>query len=79
MVGLKVLSEYRKDRRLTRAALGEKLGVSEETIYRWEIGKRKPGKESLPVIAEITGIAPAELRPDLAELVAPSTGAAEAS
>lgn len=53
---------------LSRRKLAVLLGVSTTSISRWEAGKRKPGKDVLPQIAEKTGIAPAVLRPDLAGL-----------
>jgi len=74
MAGIEALRKYRADNGLTQAALAKRLRVSAETIHRWEVGSRKPGKDALPVITEKTGIAPAELRPDLAELVAAPAG-----
>lgn len=80
MAGIEALRKYREDNGLTQAALAKQLRVSAETIHRWEVGSRKPGKEALPVISEKTGIAPQELRPDLAEMFeaapANATGAA---
>ncbi len=37
-----MIAEYRKTRDLTLQALGDKLGVHWETIWRWENGKRTP-------------------------------------
>jgi len=54
---------------LTQEQLAELLGVSRTTIARWETGTRKLGKDWLPKVAKKTGIAPAKLRPDLAELM----------
>lgn len=78
MAGIEALKKYREDKSLTQAALAKQIGVSTETIHRWEVGSRKPGKDVLPVISEKTGIAPAELRPDLAELIAAPVGAGAA-
>lgn len=58
---------------LSRAKLARLLGVSPASVTRWENGKRQPDKEMLPLIAERTGITPTELRPDLAELMRPTT------
>lgn len=53
---------------LTQNQLAELLGVSTATISRWETGIRKVDPDLLPSVAEKTGIAPVELRPDLAGL-----------
>jgi len=74
MAGITALRKYRTENGLTQAALAKRLRVSTETIHRWESGTRKPGKDALPVISEKTGIAPAELRPDLAEIIAAPAG-----
>lgn len=55
---------------LTQEQLGELLGVSKVSISRWETRERKPEPELLAGISAKTGIAPAALRPDLAELFA---------
>ena len=51
-----------------------RLGVTEPTVSRWvawardrETGVPIPA-DALPVLAEMTGMAPAALRPDLAKL-----------
>ena len=54
---------------LTQDGLADLLGVSRTTVARWETGTRKLGKDWLPKVVEKTGIAPAALRPDLAELM----------
>jgi len=63
------LKTFREQRSLTRAELAEMLDVTPSTVWRWEKGKRSVGKNDLPRISEATGIAPADLRPDLAELL----------
>jgi transcriptional regulator with XRE-family HTH domain len=63
------LSTYRKEHSLTLAELGRMLGVYPSTVFRWERGKRKISEDDIPKISEATGIAPADLRPDLAELM----------
>ena len=52
-----------------REQLAGLLGVSRTTVARWETGTRKLGKDWLTKVARKTGIAPAKLRPDLAELM----------
>lgn len=46
---------------LTRAELGQLLGVSRITVWRWESGKREPDEVLLPRIREVTGLRPSEL------------------
>jgi transcriptional regulator with XRE-family HTH domain len=54
---------------ISQGELAELLGVARETVTRWESGARKIKQQSLPIVAEKTGISPRELRPDLAELM----------
>ena len=37
-----MIADYRKAHGLTLQALGERLGVHWETVWRWENGKRTP-------------------------------------
>jgi transcriptional regulator with XRE-family HTH domain len=53
---------------MSRAELAGLLGVRRGTIHRWENGDRAIDPKLLPTVSEVTGIAPAELRPDLVEL-----------
>ena len=55
------LTAYRKARKLSRRALGEILGVTETTVWRWEAGQRRPDREFVPALAEMTGVPAAEL------------------
>lgn len=63
---LRVFRENSKPR-LSQKGFGKLVGVTRETVNRWESGARKIDEEKLPVVSEKTGIAPAELRPDLAK------------
>jgi transcriptional regulator with XRE-family HTH domain len=65
------LREYRKGRGLTQEALGKELGVTAQTVWRWETGSRRIDSELLASISEKTGISKAKLRPDLAALLRP--------
>jgi len=54
-----------------------RLGVTEPTVSRWfawardnRVGVPIPA-DALPVLAEMTGFAPADLRPDLASALRP--------
>jgi transcriptional regulator with XRE-family HTH domain len=67
------LVKYRTDNgRQSQEALAKLLKVSSVTVSRWETGARKIGRAVLPRVVEQTGIPAAELRPDLAELMAPA-------
>jgi transcriptional regulator with XRE-family HTH domain len=41
---------------LSREALARKLGVTRQTIWRWESGERVPDRELLPKISRMTGV-----------------------
>jgi transcriptional regulator with XRE-family HTH domain len=71
------LKSYRERQEppLTQEDLAKMIGVGKSTISRWEDGKRKIDDELVGVVTEITGIPPAELRPDLAKLFAPEAAA----
>ena len=56
---------YRKKEGLTQAELGEKLGVSAQTVWRWENGSRQPDIETAVKIANI-------LKCTLDELITPN-------
>jgi transcriptional regulator with XRE-family HTH domain len=58
-----------QDPPLSQQQLADLVGVDRVTVTRWESGSRKIEAERLPVIAEKTGIAPSDLRPDLADLM----------
>ncbi|MCQ2467983.1 MAG: helix-turn-helix domain-containing protein [Clostridia bacterium] len=47
------LAELRKDHNLTQAELGEKLGVSNKTISRWETGTYMPPVEMLEQLSNM--------------------------
>lgn len=54
-VGLKI-KEYRKDNRLTQEALAEKLGVTKQTVSRYEKGERKANQDILFALCDIFGV-----------------------
>ena len=64
------LTAFRQDQQLTRPGSARLLNVKPSTVWRWETGARKIDLEMLASISEITGIAKADLRPDLAEALA---------
>lgn len=55
MIG-KFLKELRKDKGLTQEQLGEKIGVTNKTVSRWENGNYIPPAECLAMLSDIYGI-----------------------
>lgn len=55
------LRKYRRQEELTQGDLAKRLGVTRETIWRWESGHRFPKRRLWPLIQEVTGITPEEL------------------
>lgn len=51
----------RKARKMTQAALAEKLSVEQPTIQRWEKGKRELSVTTLIEIADALGVDPGAL------------------
>ena len=47
------LAELRKEHNLTQADLGEKLGVTNKTISRWETGNYMPPVEMLEALSNM--------------------------
>lgn len=61
MVGLTALRQFRKQRGLTQKALGKELGVTGQTIWRWENGSRAPRRRDWIQITEKTGLTRSQL------------------
>lgn len=57
----KFISVLRKERGLTQEALGEKLGVTNKTVSRWENGNYMPDIELLVPLVEALGVSVNEL------------------
>ena len=55
------LAELRKERNLTQAEQGEKLGVTNKTISRWETGNYMPSVEMLEELSTMYGMTINEL------------------
>ena len=55
------LAELRKEHNLTQAELGEKLGVTNKTISRWETGNYMPPVEMLEELSNMYGMTINEL------------------
>lgn len=60
---LRELKTYRQEHEppLSRSALAKSLGVSRQTVHRWEEGKRRPDKRYVPTLSEMTGVPILEL------------------
>lgn len=55
------LREYRKRSGLTMKALGQRVGVSMHSIFRWEVGKSSPTAKELVQLAAALGVTPNDL------------------
>jgi transcriptional regulator with XRE-family HTH domain len=55
------LRELRGRRGWTQGELAERAGVSKEAIYTHERGRKHPRRDTLRLLAEALGVAPAEL------------------
>lgn len=55
------LAELRKERKLTQEQLGEKIGVTNKTISRWEKGNYLPSADMLKSLSEFYGVSINEL------------------
>ncbi len=52
----KFLKELRKQNNMTQEQLGEKIGVTNKTISRWETGNYMPPIECLKLLSDLYGI-----------------------
>ena len=55
------LQELRQEHGLTQAELGDKLGVTNKTISRWETGNYMPPVEMLEMLSNLYGLTINEL------------------
>ncbi len=55
------LAELRKEHEMTQAELGEKLGVTNKTVSRWETGNYMPPVEMLEELSSLYGLTINEL------------------
>ena len=55
------VAELRKKQKLTQEQLGEKLGVTNKTVSRWETGTYLPPAEALLAMSELFGVSINEL------------------
>lgn len=55
------LQEWRESRGLTQKQLGERLGVTDMTVSRWELGRVLLNTNVLAAFAEALGIEPMDL------------------
>lgn len=52
----KTIAKYRKAKNLTQQALGERLGVSNQAVSKWENGSSSPDISIIPELANVLGI-----------------------
>lgn len=52
----KLLTTKRREKNITRQDLSLKLGVSQDTIFEWEIGRRFPKEENMEKLKQLLGI-----------------------
>lgn len=52
----KMIREARKRKGLTQRELGEKLGIGEPTVNKYESGKQNPTVDTLKRIADALGV-----------------------
>lgn len=57
----KFIAALRKEKSLTQEKLGEKLGVTNKTVSRWENGNYMPDVEMLSLLSEEFGVSINEL------------------
>lgn len=57
----KFIAALRKEQGLTQEALGQKLGVTNKTVSRWETGAYMPDIELLVPLGELLGVSVNEL------------------
>lgn len=50
------LKELRKEQNMTQEALGERIGVTNKTVSRWETGAYVPPVECLMLMSDIYGV-----------------------
>lgn len=55
------ISSMRKERGFTQEELGEKLGVTNKTVSRWETGKYMPDIDKLQDLSRLLGVSVNEL------------------
>lgn len=70
--GMHPLKAYREKQTppLSQGDLAASIGVTRSAVCRWESGARQIDVDILPRVAAATGLPPAQLRPDLAALLA---------
>ena len=57
----KFIADLRKERGLTQEQLGEKLGVTNKTVSRWETGVYLPPADALLALGELFGVSMNEI------------------
>lgn len=62
----RIIREWRERERLTRREAGDRLCVTEQTVYLWETGQSAPPRTRIAAVADVVGVAVSELAADFA-------------
>ena len=69
------LSEKLRERDMRLVDLARAVGVDKATVTRWS--KKRVPQDRIAEVSKATGIPPAEIRPDLADIFAPTPSVRE--
>ncbi len=61
MIRGETIRRLRENRGLSQLELARKVGIAQNTAYRWESGDRSPSKRKIEALAEALGVSVAEL------------------
>ena len=50
------LKELREEKNLSQQELGDEIGVSKDTVYRWEASKIQPNEEHVSLLSRIFNV-----------------------
>ena len=53
-----ILRAFREAHGLSLAELGERIGVSRQSVSQWELGQTRPGGPAVRLLAQVFGISP---------------------
>jgi len=67
-----ILKSWRISKGLSLGEAGNLVGLSGVQWHRYETGARRISSEKVLPVAEVTGVPPEQLRPDLASIFAPT-------
>lgn len=56
------LREWRQTRNKTALYVAKQIGVTEQTVFSWELGRFQPSPERLEKLAALVGLSSSQLR-----------------